>query len=98
MAPSSSPISQPYYVYLVRCSDGSIYTGITTDVARRLVEHNHPTKGAKYTRTKQPVTVIYQENCLDRSTALRREYALKRLDHTEKSLLASRFSQEKSNC
>ena len=75
-----------WWVYLLRCSDDSIYTGIATDVDRRAAEHNAGT-GAKYTRSHRPVTVAYREACQDRSTALKREIALKRLTHDQKSRL-----------
>lgn len=68
----------PWAVYLVRCADGSLYTGIATDVARRVAEHNAG-KGARFTRARRPVTLAHQEPAADRSAALRREAAIKRL-------------------
>ena len=50
-----------WYVYIVRCNDGTLYTGITKDLERRLAEHNSPKGGAKYTRTRKPVTLVYFE-------------------------------------
>ena len=64
-----------WYVYMLRCGDGSLYTGSTTDVARRLREHQNGT-GAKYTRTRPPVTLAYTEEAPDRSAAQRRDCLL----------------------
>lgn len=72
-----------YYVYILRCGDGSLYTGITTDVARRAAVHNAG-KGAKYTRSRLPVTVVYQEPQPDKSAALRREIEIKAMTRAEK--------------
>jgi len=68
----------PYFVYMVRCADDTLYTGITTDLERRTQEHNGPDKGAKYTRVRQPVTLVYHEAHPDRSTASKREYHIKK--------------------
>ena len=73
-----------YFVYIVACADTTYYTGVTTDIVRRLREHNAPTKGAKYTRTRQPVELRYYEEQPDRSAAQKREYVLRRLSRTEK--------------
>lgn len=72
-----------YYVYMLQCRDGTLYTGITTDVARRAAVHNSG-KGAKYTRSRLPVTVVYQEPQPDKSAALKRELAIKRLTRAQK--------------
>ena len=67
-----------WYVYLLRCSDNSLYAGITTDLNRRLNEHNNSNKlGAKYTRVRRPVKLAYAEKSADRKTASRHEYQLK---------------------
>jgi putative endonuclease len=79
----------PWIVYLARCRDGTLYTGVTTDPARRLAEHNAGC-GAAYTRSRLPVTLVYQEEVLDRSCALRREHAIKRLTRAEKEALAGK--------
>lgn len=77
-------------VYIVRCSDDSLYTGITTDPARRINEHNGVTtgkarsRGAAYTRMRRPVTLVYEEQHPDRSTASQREYQVKRLSRNAK--------------
>lgn len=79
-----------WYVYMVRCRDNSLYTGCTDDPKRREAVHNAG-KGAKYTKSRLPVTLVYQEPCADRSAALKREYALKRLKKAEKEALAAAF-------
>lgn len=76
-----------YFVYIVRCSDDTLYTGITTDLARRIDEHNTSAKGARYTRARRPVELVYSEPCSDKSAALKREHALKRLERAAKLLL-----------
>ena len=72
-----------WYVYILRCGDGSLYTGSTTDVARRFREHQNGT-GARYTRSHLPVALAYTEALHDRSSALRREAAIKRLTRPQK--------------
>lgn len=80
---------QSWYLYILRCADASLYTGITCDLARRLKQHNLG-QGAKYTRGRGPVTLAYVENCPDRSQASRREYAVKRMSLEQKrDLIAS---------
>jgi|TARA_B110000305_G_C19348390_1_gene592901 putative endonuclease len=73
-----------WYVYIVQCSDGSLYTGITVDLDRRLNEHNTSNKGAKYTRSRRPVQMMYSETHETRSLASKREYAIKQLTRKEK--------------
>ena len=73
-------------VYLVRCGDGSFYTGITTDLVRRVAQHNAGT-GAAYTRSRLPVALVYVESAPDRSRALSREHAIRRLSRREKEEL-----------
>nr|WP_148154785.1 GIY-YIG nuclease family protein [Sulfurovum sp. NBC37-1] len=63
---------------MLECADGTLYTGIATDLERRLDEHNHSSKGAKYTRTRRPVKLVYTEEYSDRSTASKREYEIKK--------------------
>lgn len=72
-----------YYVYILECGDGSLYTGMTDDVERRVETHNSG-KGAKYTRSRLPVKAVYREECGDRSDALKREAAIKKLSRSEK--------------
>ena len=80
------------YVYMLRCADGTLYTGWTTDLQRRLAAHNAG-KGAKYTRSRRPVALCYVETCDSREEALRREAAIKRLPRQEKLLLAGQTGQ-----
>lgn len=70
-------------VYIIRCSDESLYTGITTDVERRFYQHMNQ-KGAKYFRTSQPVEIVFVETGYDRSSASRREAQIKRLSRVQK--------------
>ena len=77
-----------YYVYLLRCRDGTLYTGYTDDPERRLRVHNAG-KGAKYTRSRLPVELVYQEQCPDQSAALRREREIKGMRRAEKLALIS---------
>ena len=75
-------------VYIVRCADGSLYTGIALDLERRVAEHNADNGlGASYTRSRRPVTLVYQEVAADRSAASKREYRIKQLSRTEKLAL-----------
>ena len=67
-----------YHVYIVRCADDTLYTGIAKELARRVDEHNGSGKGAKYTRTRQPVRLVYSEAHPDRSSASKREYTIKK--------------------
>lgn len=73
-----------YFIYIVECSDKTLYTGITTDVQRRVQEHNSSDKGAKYTKLRRPVKLVYQEESQDRSSASKREHAIKKLTRQEK--------------
>ena len=73
-----------YFVYILECSDGSLYTGITKDVTKRLDEHNNSSKGAKYTKARRPVKLLYEESSLNRSSASKREYAIKKLTRLKK--------------
>ena len=74
------------FVYIVRCADGSLYTGWTTDLDRRIAQHNAG-RGATYTRLRRPVTLVYREDAPDRGTAMRRELAIKKLDRPRKERL-----------
>lgn len=78
-----------WYVYMVQCNDGTLYTGVTTDVSRRVSEHNDPKKGAKYTKARQPVTLVYSQSASNRSAAQVEEARLKKLSRTEKLALFS---------
>ena len=70
-------------VYIVRCCDGSLYTGVTTDIEKRLAAHNSG-RGAKYTRSRRPVELVYHEECEDHSGALRRELEIKAMTREQK--------------
>lgn len=77
---------QKYYAYLARCSDKTLYAGYTVDVKRRELVHNEG-DGARYTRMRRPVEIIYFEEFATRSEAMKREYALKQLDKQQKEQL-----------
>ena len=73
----------PYYVYILRCGDDTLHTGSTDNVERRLAVHQSG-KGAKYTRSRHPLALVYREELADKSAALKREAAIKRLTRTQK--------------
>jgi putative endonuclease len=75
-----------FFVYIAQCGDGSLYTGWTTDLEKRMAAHNAG-RGAKYTRSKRPVTLLYHEEMPSINEALRREIAIKRLSHENKRRL-----------
>jgi putative endonuclease len=77
-----------WHVYIIECSDETLYTGITTDVERRLDEHNTSLKGAKYTKGRGPVKLIYSCKIGDRAAASKEEYRIKQLSRNEKIELA----------
>ena len=74
-------------VYMLRCCDGTLYTGIATDVARRLAEHEHGTRGSRYLRGRGPLQLVFQWEVDDRSLASRVEHRIKRLSRPEKERL-----------
>ena len=76
-----------YYVYIVSCADATFYTGYTTDVQRRIDEHNHARVGARYTKARRPVKLVYSEACITLSEALKREIVIKKMTKKEKSML-----------
>ena len=80
-----------YYVYLLRCGDGTLYAGYTNDLQRRLAVHNAG-KGAKYTRRRLPVELVYWESFSNKSSALKREYAIKQCTRKEKLALIQTFT------
>ena len=85
-----SLLNPSWFVYLLRCADNSLYTGITTDLNRRLAEHNgenNSNKGARYTRHRRPVCLVYSEILANRASASQREYAIKQLSRTAKEQL-----------
>jgi predicted GIY-YIG superfamily endonuclease/N-acetylglutamate synthase-like GNAT family acetyltransferase len=89
-AENDNKLPSGFYCYIVECADGSFYTGWATDPWRREHDHNHTVKGARYTRTRRPVRLVYVEPQPDRSTAMRREIKLKRLSHAKKQALAQK--------
>ena len=85
-------MADSWFVYMLRCADGSLYTGVTTDVTRRVKEHNGEggkAKGAKYTKAHRPVALAYQESVISRSEAQIREANLRRLSRQEKEKLVN---------
>lgn len=80
-------------VYIVECADTTLYTGVTTDVERRVWEHNNSKKGAKYTKSKRPVKLVYTEACDDKTGAMQREYVIKKLTRDKKQELVSQFNK-----
>ncbi|WP_276887066.1 GIY-YIG nuclease family protein [Anaerococcus lactolyticus] len=83
-----------HFVYIVRCEDGSLYTGYTTDVKERLITHNSG-KGAKYTRSRLPVSLVYYKRVDSKSIGLRLEARIKKLTKKEKEALVKAFNLEK---
>lgn len=79
-------------VYMLECNDGTLYTGVTNNLENRLHQHNHGAAGAKYTRARRPVVLIYNESYPDKIQAMQREYAIKQLSRDEKLVLI------KNNC
>jgi putative endonuclease len=82
--------NDPWYVYIVRCSDGTLYTGIAKDLEKRLEAHNSGNKGARYTRSRRPVTLVYAQQVESQSAASGLEYRLKKLTKAKKEELAGR--------
>ena len=82
-------LSKRWHLYIVRCSDDTLYTGITNNVDRRIAMHNSGT-ASRYTRSRRPVALIYQERCRDRSSALRKEFRMKALSRLEKERYITR--------
>ncbi len=88
-------MSNAWYAYFLRCADNSLYAGITTDLTRRLLEHNQCNKrGAKYTRVRRPVTLVFSEPLPDRKAASRREYQLKKLSKIRKEQLVDTYQAQ----
>jgi putative endonuclease len=81
------PFNNSWYIYIVRCNDGTLYTGITKNLDKRIDEHNSGNGGAKYTRFRRPVRLVYTEQVESRSDAAKREYQLKKMPLTKKNEL-----------
>ena len=77
-------MQREWHVYIVRCRDGTLYTGITTDLVRRVADHNSGKGGARYTRSRRPVALVFSEAAVSRSAATRRELEIKRLKRKQK--------------
>jgi len=89
---------KPWFIYVVRCSDNSLYTGITTDVMRRVKEHNTSKKGARYTRSRRPVTLAYvSEPAYHKGAALRGEQLFRLRTKTYKEFMCKRFRENVEN-
>lgn len=90
-----SSLPSCWFVYILRCADGTLYTGVTTDTERRTKEHNLSDRlGAKYTRVRRPVSLVYREPCENRSGACKREAQIKALSRSAKlKLLQSACGQ-----
>ena len=84
-----------YYIYIVRCQDDTYYTGFTNNIEKRIRAHNEK-KGAKYTRGRTPVKLIYYEEFESKTEALKREYEVKKLSRKQKELLVSKLRQDLS--
>ncbi|MDO4488029.1 MAG: GIY-YIG nuclease family protein [Eubacteriales bacterium] len=84
------------YTYIVRCSDGTYYTGWTNDIEKRIKSHNNKT-GAKYTRTRTPVILVYLEESETKEGAMSREYAIKRMTRKQKEELIRSFHKDISS-
>jgi len=90
----NNPAKNQWYVYILRCGDGSLYTGITTDPQRRLRQHRGEIKGgAKYTRARLPIQMVWLESQFDRASATRREIEIKRLKSASKEQLLLNFER-----
>jgi putative endonuclease len=83
-----------WFVYVVRCSDKTLYTGVTTDAGRRIDEHNDG-RGARYTRSRGPVELVYLEKAVDRGAALKREHEIKRMTAEAKRLLIEKRRRQR---
>ena len=84
-------MSENNFTYIVRCSDDTLYTGWTTNLEKRILAHNSG-KGAKYTKTRLPVTLVYHEMFASKSEAMKREYEIKQLSRTKKLELIEAYS------
>ena len=83
-----------WWVYFLRCSDNSLYAGVTTDIHRRIREHNNSNLGAKYTRARRPVTLAYLEEAENKSAACKKEYQIRHLTKTQKEQLTKEYDNE----
>lgn len=84
---------QIWFIYILKCSDQTLYTGVTTDLQRRVEEHNSSKQGARYTAARRPVRLVYHENVASRSAAQQREHQIKSLSRKEKQQLISAYKK-----
>ncbi len=92
-AQSAHPV---WHVYILRCADGTLYTGVAIDILRRVEQHNGKLAGgARYTRTRRPVKLVYRETAANRSAACKREYAIKQLSRRDKLMLTRKSGKPK---
>jgi putative endonuclease len=92
-ADGTVPQRSPWLCYILLCADGTLYTGITNDLDKRLLAHNAGT-AAKYTRARKPVELAFAEVCADKSAALKREMAIKALSRTQKLELVENYKRQ----
>ena len=83
-----------WLLYVLLCADGTYYTGVTTDTSRRLHEHNYTQRGAKYTRPRRPVKLIYSASYANRSEAQKAEYKFKKLNKNQKEVIVNGNRQQ----
>jgi putative endonuclease len=83
-----------YYIYILKCHDSTLYTGITTDLERRIKEHNFSDLGARYTRARRPVKLVYYKKMANRSLASKKEYRIKKLTRIKKLELINYFKSK----
>ena len=81
---SQKNLDKPWYIYILQCVDGTLYTGITTDLERRVHEHNHTKKGAKYTSKRRPVKLVWHVHVQNRRIAMKEELRIKKLSRKQK--------------
>lgn len=86
-----------YFLYILRCADKTLYTGITTDLDRRVIEHNGSKLGARYTSARRPVKLVFYKEFKDRSSASMEEARIKKLKKSDKLELINIFKKSKSN-
>ena len=84
-----------YFVYILRCSDKTLYTGYTNDVGKRVIAHNISKTGAKYTKARRPVKLVYREECKTKSESLKREIAIKKMKRNKKLELVKKYRRDK---
>jgi len=90
---------RPYSLYILRCADGSLYTGIAIDVVKRIWEHESGTRGAKYLRGRGPLQLVFEQSLGDRSRASQAEQCVKRLNRPQKeALVAGEYSLAELSC